>query len=80
MRSFEHLLIRRQGQGLRHQVLGLFFMGTECLQKKSRIAVFKVVGGLLFFILQIDVAVAQCLGPFEVVYIVDTLQVHGQPL
>ena len=50
------------------------------MNKNSASAVFKVVSGLLHFVLVIHIAIAEGVGPLQVVDIVDALQVHGQAL
>ena len=80
VRRFEHLLISWQCELLTNQMLGLFFIGRKRREHERRIGVFKVVSRLLDFVLVVHIAVAERVGPLQVVDVVDTLQVHGQAL
>ena len=55
-------------------------MRGEGQEQEIDVAVFEVVGALLLLVLQVDVAIAEALGPLQVVDVVDALQVHRQAL
>ena len=61
-------------------MLGLFFIRRKRSEQELDIRVFKVVSRLLYFVLVVHIAVAERVGPLQVVDVVDTLQVHGQAL
>ena len=65
---------------LTNEMLCLFFVSRKCREQELGIGVFKVVSRLLNFILMVNIAVAEGVGPLQVVDVVDTLQVHGQAL
>ena len=84
VRGFQRLFVGGQRQPGFCQLQRHFFGGFELGKEAVHVGVFEVVGGLLAFVLVIDVAVADDAlrrgRPDEVVNAIDVLQVHGDAL
>ena len=84
MRGFQRLFVGGQRQPGFCQLQRHFFGRLELGKEAVHVGVFEVVGGLLAFVLVIDVAVADDAlrrgRPDEVVNAIDVLQVHGDAL
>ena len=84
MGGFQNAFIRRQRQRIfqRQQLLRLFLVLLEAGEQEVHVGVFKVVGGLLHFVLMEHVAVSgftqRAVAPDQVVNAVYALNVHGQ--
>ena len=82
VRALHDLLEGRQREVQTHQTLGFRFVVAEVAEKDFDVRMLEVVLRLLDFVLVVDVAVGQHLavgfGPYEVIDVLDALQVHGQ--
>ena len=83
MRRGQHLFVSGQRQVLFDQARAVVFGMVERAEQSVDIRLFKVVPGLLDFVLMIDVALGnsteRSVGPDQVKNAFDILQIHGEP-
>src|SRR5690606_10858093 len=85
VRGFQYLLVSGQRQAGVDQTLAVFFVLVERHEQEIHVGVFKVVGGLLHFVLMKHIAVGngfavRAVSPHQVVHGIHFLQVHGDTL
>ena len=82
VRSFEHLFVSRQGQSSFDHALAFAFAHVELVEQGFDIGVFKVIGGLLDFVLVVNVTVShhalRAFCPHQIVDALHVLHVHGE--